>query len=157
MKAKICSFFSKTFLTQAYRLKLGQKRLEKELREAIKRAEGNEEDIAYAKCLYDSELFNLYEEEEVLFTEALVKRAERLRVHIPAKPRWFHDTGFEENEDWQGMSEMYLTDKGINKLEEQIEKKKKWRRERWAFVVQCISAAVTVIGTMSGWIAFYLK
>lgn len=159
MKTKIRSFLRKRFLTEAYRLKLEQKRLEKELGKELRRAKtsGNKEEIAEAKFQYNSELFSNYEQREALFTKRLIEKAERLRVHIPAKPNWTHENGFEESEDWDGISEMYLTNRGIAKLEEEIEKKKKWRRERWAFVVQCVSAAVTVIGTMSGWIAFYLK
>jgi hypothetical protein len=160
MKNRIRNFLSKTCLTKRYRLKLKEKRLEKELGEALGRAKatGNQEDIAWANCEYNSELYMNYEEQQVLFTESLINKADEFRVHIPVKPKWTHENGFEQSEDWvTSGTELYLTTKGSSKVEEEIEKKKKWRRERWAFVVQCTSAAITVIGTMSGWIAFYLK
>ena len=52
----------------------------------------------------------------------------RLRVHIPAKPKWTHENGFKDSENWETGTELYLTDKGISKVEEEIEK---WKRERW--------------------------
>lgn len=140
------------FLSEAYRLKLDEKNTERKLRKELERAKasGSDDDFEWAKTEYNSEMFQFYEQREALFTRKLIKEAERLRVHIPAKPKWTYEDGFEENEDWDGMAEMYLTNKGSAKVEEEIEKKKKWRRERWAFVVQCVSAAITVIGTLSG-------
>jgi hypothetical protein len=156
MKIRIRKFLRR-FFTEAYRLKLEEKRLEKEFQKQLRTAKAarNEEEIGFLKAEYNTDSFINWEQREALLTKSLIKEAEGLRVHIPAKPNWTVD-GYEESEDWDGIYERYLTDKGISKLEEEIEKKKKWKRERWAFVIQCTSAAVTVIGTLSGWIAFYL-
>lgn len=141
MKTKIWGSVRKRLLPEAYRLKLYEKKRKRELEEEIRRAKasGNKDAIEWAKTDYNSELFQIYEQQEALFTKQLIAKANRFRVHVPAKPKWTYEDGFEENEDWDGIDDLYLTNKGSARIEEEIEKKKKWRRERWAFIVQCTS------------------
>jgi hypothetical protein len=76
------------------------------------KASGSNDDFEWAKTEYNSEMFQFYEQREALFTRKLIKEAERLRVHIPAKPKWTYEDGFEENEDWDGMAEMGKSNRG---------------------------------------------
>lgn len=160
LRKRFPQFLRQTFLTKAYRLRQDQKKVEREFNEALKKARttGKREDVYEVKNRYQFDLQYYSDQQEVLFTEKLLKNANRLRIHIPPKPNFTEEEGFEENEDWEmGTNEFYLTNKGINKVEEEIQKKERWKRERRLFWFQCVTTVVTVIGTVSGWVAFYFK
>ena len=137
--------------------KLIDREFTKEIQELRKRGDRNA--VASKEHDHQFELQLIYEGRESLYTERLVKRAQRLRVHVPSKPKYTKDFEFEESEDWilgiQG--DWYLTVKGWAKVREEIRKEEKWRREgraNWAVV---LSALGGVIGTVIGLVSIFRK
>jgi len=157
MKKRILSFLRMPFLTKDYWLRLEQKKIEKRYRETLRSTKGNRGEIDHAKTEHHSDWWSNYEQQEALFTEKLIKKAERLRVHVPAKPSWNYETGFEENEDWDGINERYLTNTGIAKVRDEIRKEQKWQREGRANWAVFASAIGGVIGAITGLVAVMMR
>jgi hypothetical protein len=122
------------------------------------RKKGDRDAEESLKYDYRSELAMLHEDQELRFTNQLLRTARRLRVHTPAYPK-IGKNGFIESEDWdQGIQgELYLTVTGIAKVRAAINEEEKRRSERRAPWVQWLTALAGVIGALTGLVAVLLN
>lgn len=94
----------------------------------------------------------LEEEVELEMTDALVRKAEKLRLPVPPRGS---ESGF-----WQvtGQTDMpVLSDDGIRKLRDEIRTELKWRREQRAHWLTFMSVVTGVIGAITGLVALLMK
>ena len=130
----------------------------KEIEEAKKTSDRDE--VSNLENSRAFEMGMIDEEEESLYTEQLLKRAARLRVPVPSRPKLVSMFEYEESEDWQQYGPQglpCLTVKGITKVREEIRKEEKWRREARANWAVLLSALGGVIGSITGLAAVLLK
>jgi hypothetical protein len=128
-----------------------------------------EAEIRRAKTLGDDDLLEQvenhfssafqyhFEQGEIERSRYLERNAYRVGAYFPPRPKYSNEE-WEKSDYWEkGDYGWYLTAKGRDTIRDNIEKVKKWKRERIQFIIQCLKAIVTFIGAIGGWIAFYLK
>jgi hypothetical protein len=110
------------------------------------------ENIDILRCEHGNEIDLIEEEEDSLFTNHLLRQAQRFRVPIPS----YYTYDKKQSDDWRqgrNLGLRCLTDQGIAKLREEIRKEMRWKHERRAHYVAWFSAIIGVIGALTGLIA----
>ena len=112
----------------------------------------HQDDVDILRFEHQNEIELIEEEEDNLFTNHLLRQAQRFRVPIPS----YYTDDKKQSDDWrQGrtLGLRCLTDQGIAKLREEIRKEMRWKHERRAHYVSWFSAIIGVIGALTGLIA----
>ncbi len=131
--------------------------LNREYQRKIRQAGNNYKLIEDIRSDRNLDLREIADEQEMLYTESLLKKARRLRVRIPPQPRLI-DGELPPNEDWEDTNYgICLTDKGITKIREEIRTELKWRRESWAFLMQWLTVIGGIIGMITGLVSVLRK
>lgn len=161
LEERIRKFLRYLPISAALRLAWTKKLIDREFKKEIQELRKNGDHNAVASKEHDHqfELELIYEDQETLYTDQLVRKARRLRVGVPPMPKYINHFEYEESEDWTyGPQHSWrLTVKGIAKVRDEIRKEEKWRQERRAHWIQFGASLIGIIGALTGLVAVFRK
>jgi hypothetical protein len=130
--------------------KLVKKSYSKEIKKAREDKDNRKLEELRRDCQFEEE--TITDEEDELFTNQLVNKARRLRVPVPT---YLDEDGNISNSDyWEIRAGIpyYLTPLGISKLQEDIRKEERWKREGY---VVWVSTIIGIISALTALIAVW--
>ena len=92
-------FLKKRIIPEKYVLRWSERQTQREYEKELQKAKatGKRDDVEEVEHYFDYTMMLHNQEQEVLYTEQLLKRGRRFRIHIPSMP----DYSEGRNEDWE--------------------------------------------------------
>jgi len=122
----------------------------------LRSAGENNKELEGLKLNHYVDMSIVAEEQEEQYTKQLIKQATRLRVPTP---RRFNNEG-KQTEFWERghiLGIWYLTDAGISQVRTEIRKELKWRYERRAHYTSWVTALISILAVIIGFVAGILS